>query len=144
MQQIEVDVDSQVRLAEAKVREKASRELENERHAREKLREELEQLQSHLGRLERVERTLKANKESMENERLGEVKCRLDEALQENQQMRLSLMDTQTKVAMLSNELLQFKMHYEEKCKELISERERVLEVVHGQDNLNRQLLLLQ
>lgn len=80
----------------------------------------------------------------MENEKLGEFKSKLEEALEENHQMRLSLLDTQTTVAMMRSELGQLKTLYEQRCKELNQEREKVLEVVHNQDYLTRQLMSLQ
>lgn len=80
----------------------------------------------------------------MENEKMGEFRSKLEEALQENRQMRLSLLDTQTTVAMMRNELSQLKIMYEQKCHELTAERERVLEVANNQDFMARQLMFLQ
>jgi len=81
---------------------------------------------------------------NMENVKLGEFRSKLDEALRENQKMRLSLMDTQATVAMMRTEFSQLKNMYEKKCQELTAERERVLEVVNNQDFMARQLMFLQ
>ncbi|GBO07955.1 hypothetical protein AVEN_211783-1, partial [Araneus ventricosus] len=75
--------------------------------------------------------------------RLDEVRTKLDEAVHDNRQLRMSLLDTQTSIALMRSELLQLRTMYEEKCRELSSERERILEVLQEQDHLSRQLNLL-
>ncbi|XP_074596490.1 ras and EF-hand domain-containing protein-like isoform X2 [Brevipalpus obovatus] len=145
LQQIEQDVDSQVREVEERYKERAKQEIEAERRSlRELMKEEMDQLQSQLSMFEKVENWLKSNQMNMENEKLGEFRSKLEEALHENRQMRLSLLDTQTTVAMMRSELSQLKNMYEQKCQELSAERERVLEVVNNQDFMARQLMFLQ
>lgn len=87
---------------------------------------------------------LKANQSNQQDEKLNEFRTKLEEAVQENRQMRYSLMDTQTTIALMRSDLAQVRSSYDDKCKELSSERERVMEALHEQEHLSRQLHALQ
>lgn len=58
--------------------------------------------------------------------------------------MRYSLMDTQTTIALMRSDLAQLRNQYEDKCGELSQERERVMDALHEQEHLSRQLHILQ
>ena len=75
---------------------------------------------------------------------MNEFRSKLEEAVQENRQMRYSLMDTQTTVALMRNELSQMRAQYEAKCKELANEREKSQEVLQEQEYLAQQINVLQ
>jgi hypothetical protein len=64
--------------------------------------------------------------------------------MQESRQLRLSLMDTQTNVALMRSELAQLRAQYEEKCRELSNQMGKVAEQQHEHQHLQRQLYLLQ
>jgi hypothetical protein len=64
--------------------------------------------------------------------------------MQESRQLRLSLMDTQTNVALMRSELAQLRTQYEEKCRELSNQMGKVSEQQYEHQHLQRQLYLLQ
>ncbi|KAI1289225.1 Ras and EF-hand domain-containing protein [Halotydeus destructor] len=145
LHQLEEEMDSQVKEVELRVKEKAKIELEAERKSmRDLMKDEMDELQAHLTMFEKVDLWLKANHTNQHDEKLNEFRSKLDEALQENKQMRFSLMDTQTTVALMRNDLVQMRTQYETKCKELALERERALEAAHEQEYLSQQLHVLQ
>ncbi|KAM7286893.1 ras and EF-hand domain-containing protein homolog [Ixodes scapularis] len=104
--------------------------------------EEMDELQSHVSLFEKVDQWLRANE--THDRKLTSVHSKLDEALQENRQLRLSLMDTQTNVALTRNELAQIRSQYEDKCRQLYDERERIMGVLQEQGFASKQLQHLQ
>lgn len=93
---------------------------------------------------EKVDAWLKENHSNQQEEKLNEFRTKLEETVQENRQMRLSLMDTQTTVALMRNDLVQMRGLYEAKCKELAYEREKVLEMIQEHEFVTRQVHALQ
>ena len=75
---------------------------------------------------------------------VNEYRQKLEEAIQENRQMRYSLLDTQTTISLMRSDLSQIRSQYEEKCKELEKEREKVIASFQEQEHLSRQLHVLQ
>ncbi|GFY46542.1 ras and EF-hand domain-containing protein [Trichonephila inaurata madagascariensis] len=141
---MEEELDNQVKEAELKMRLKAQEQVEDERKTlQSRMDSELDKLQSHLVLMEKVYSWLRTQPTEQRDIRLDEVRTKLDEAVHENRQLRMSLLDTQTSIALMRSELLQLRTMYEEKCRELSSERERILEVLQEQDHLSRQLNLL-
>lgn len=64
--------------------------------------------------------------------------------MRESRQLKMSLMDTQTNVALMRSELAQVRVQYEEKCRELTTEMSKVQQQQMEQQHLHRQLMLLQ
>ncbi|GFS61505.1 ras and EF-hand domain-containing protein [Trichonephila inaurata madagascariensis] len=144
LKRMEEELDNQVKEAELKMRLKAQEQVEDERKTlQSRMDSELDKLQSHLVLMEKVYSWLRTQPTEQRDIRLDEVRTKLDEAVHENRQLRMSLLDTQTSIALMRSELLQLRTMYEEKCRELSSERERILEVLQEQDHLSRQLNLL-
>ncbi|GIY02523.1 ras and EF-hand domain-containing protein, partial [Caerostris darwini] len=144
LKRMEEELDNQVKEAELKMRLKAQEQVEDERKTLQtRMDSELDKLQTHLALMEKVYSWLRTQPTEQRDVRLDEVRTKLDEAVHENRQLRMSLLDTQTSIALMRSELLQLRNMYEEKCRELSSERERILEVLQEQDHLSRQLNLL-
>ncbi|XP_055946182.1 ras and EF-hand domain-containing protein-like isoform X2 [Argiope bruennichi] len=144
LKRMEEELDNQVKEAELKMRLKAQEEVEEERKTlQSRMDSEFDKLQSHLQLMEKVYSWLRTQPTEQRDVRLDEVRTKLDEAVHDNRQLRMSLLDTQTSIALMRSELLQLRTMYEEKCRELSSERERILEVLQEQDHLSRQLNLL-
>ncbi|CAG2108756.1 unnamed protein product [Medioppia subpectinata] len=80
----------------------------------------------------------------MTDEKVNEIRSKLDESMTESRQLRLSLMDTQTNVALMRTELAQLRNQYDHKCRELTHEVGRMSEQQSEQQHLTRQLSLLQ
>lgn len=143
LRRMEEEMDSQVKLVEQQAKEKAQEEAEAKRKTlRSKMCEEMDELQSHVSLFEKVDQWLRANE--THDRKLTSVHSKLDEALQENRQLRLSLMDTQTNVALTRNELAQIRSQYEDKCRQLYDERERIMGVLQEQGFASKQLQHLQ
>lgn len=143
LRRMEEEMDNQVKLVELQAKAKAEEEVELKRRTLQaKMCEEMDELQSHVSLFEKVEQWLRANE--THDRKLTSVHTKLDEALQENRQLRLSLMDTQNNVALTRNELAQIRSQYEDKCKALYDERERIMGVLQEQGLATKQLQHLQ
>ncbi|XP_029826429.2 ras and EF-hand domain-containing protein homolog [Ixodes scapularis] len=143
LRRMEEEMDSQVKLVEQQAKAKAQEEAEARRKTlHSKMCEEMDELQSHVSLFEKVDQWLRANE--THDRKLTSVHSKLDEALQENRQLRLSLMDTQTNVALTRNELAQIRSQYEDKCRQLYDERERIMGVLQEQGFASKQLQHLQ
>lgn len=72
--------------------------------------------------------------------KLIEFQTKLEEALQENRQMRYAMLDKETTIALMRSDLAQLRSQYEDKCKELLNEREKMIQ---EQEHLSRQIHVL-
>lgn len=143
LRRMEEEMDNQVKLVELQAKAKVQEEVEAKRRTLQaKMSEEMNELQSHVSLFEKVEQWLRANE--THDRKLTSVHSKLDEALQENRQLRLSLMDTQNNVALTRSELAQIRSQYEDKCKALYDERERIMGVLQEQGLASKQLQHLQ
>ncbi|GBN73561.1 hypothetical protein AVEN_107971-1, partial [Araneus ventricosus] len=120
LKRMEEELDNQVKEAEVKMRLKAQEEVEEERKTlQSRMDSEFDKLQSHLQLMEKVYSWLRTQPTEQRDVRLDEVRTKLDEAVHDNRQLRMSLLDTQTSIALMRSELLQLRTMYEEKCREL-------------------------
>ncbi|RWS28622.1 ras and EF-hand domain-containing protein-like protein, partial [Leptotrombidium deliense] len=143
LQHIEQEVDCQVREVENRVKQKAKEEIEADRkYFREMMKDEMNELQAHLSMFEKVEAWLKSNASNVNDEKFNDFRDQLNQTMQENRQMRLSLLDTQTAVAMMRTELAQLTAQYDSKCRELNSEKMKAFEITREHDELAKQLQL--
>ncbi|XP_076347452.1 ras and EF-hand domain-containing protein-like isoform X2 [Tachypleus tridentatus] len=144
LHRLEEELDSHMKDVELRVKKQAQDEIEAERRSLKlKMDAEMDELQEHLTLFEKVDSWLKSSQDTTKNGRLSEVLTKLEDAVQENRQLRISLMDAQTCVALMRSELAQVRSQYEEKYRELESEKRRNLEVLREYEHLNRQLRLL-
>lgn len=72
--------------------------------------------------------------------KLLEFQTKLEEAMKENRQMQFAMMDKETTIAIMRSDLVQLRTQYEERCKELLHERERMIQ---DQEHLSRQIHVL-
>lgn len=147
IQELEVEMDSQVKQVELRVKKKAEEEFEAERKSlRQQLKEELEELHQHMEMFQKVDSWLKANqeKENKDDKKMNEYRQKLEEAIQENRQMRHSLLDTQTMISTMRGDLSNVRAQYEDKCQELEKEREKVILYLQEQELLSKQITVLQ
>lgn len=141
---LEEELEGQVQEVEHRAKMKAREEADEEKKSiKLQMNAEIDQFQANLLLFEKMDSLLKANKSSQQDEKMTEIKHRLDESTHENRQLRMSLMDTQTNVALMRSELAQLRTQYEEKCRELNGEKEKIMEVMHEQDHLAKQLHIL-
>lgn len=91
-----------------------------------------------------VDKWMKDNNNGQLNQsdtaKLLEFQTKLEESIQENRQMRFAMMDKETTIAIMRSDLVQLRTQYEEKCKELLLERERMIQ---DQEHLSRQIHVL-
>jgi len=136
---IEAELDNQVAKVEAAARKQAQSDFEAERRAmQEKMEAEVQELQTHLKLFQKVDQWM--NKDEQQD---SDARKKLEDANQENIQLKGLLAETQTNIAVLRSEMSQVKNTYETKVTELTTEKEGMMEYVYQYDNLQRQLQLL-
>ncbi|RWS08074.1 ras and EF-hand domain-containing protein-like protein, partial [Dinothrombium tinctorium] len=141
LQHIEEEVDSQVREAENRVKQKAKEELEADRkYFKEMLKNEMNELQAHLSMFDKVEAWLKSSANNDHDEKLSEFQNELERERQETRQIKMAMLETQTTLAMMRNEVERLR----KECKELRIERVKGQEVFQEQEELRKQLQLMQ
>ena len=145
LNELEHEVDSQVKQAELILNQKAQEQIKHEKTLlREMMSEEMKELQSQFGKIDLLLKKIPNQMNSDEIKQINHIKLKLDESIEENRNLKMSLLDTQTNIALMRSELAQMRVQYEEKCKELVTEKEKAIEAHHDQDHLSRQLHLLQ
>jgi len=132
-------LDNQVAKVEAAARKQAQIDFEAERCAmQDKMEAEVQELQTHLKLFQKVDQWM--NKDEQLD---SDARKKLEDANQENIQLKGLLAETQTNIAVLRSEMSQVKNNYESKVTELTTEKEGMMEYVYQYDNLQRQLQLL-
>jgi len=104
----------------------------------EKMETEVQELQTHLKLFQKVDQWM-----TKDEHHDSESRKKLEDANQENIQLKGLLAETQTNIAVLRSDMSQVKNTYESKVTELTSEKEGMMEYVYQYDNLQRQLQLL-
>lgn len=143
--QLGEEFDQQVREVEERANRRAREELENEKkRLREMMKAERETLQHHYKTIERMGKIIKSNNEEKcrleDDESIVKVKSKLEDTFMENRQLKKSLLDTKTDVALIWREMEKLKRQYEEK---LSSAYERNQETKSECDHIKQQLSLM-
>lgn len=144
--QLGEEFDQQVRAVEERANKKAKEELENEKkRLRDMMKAERETLQHHYKTIERMGSLIKATKDEKGRsddgaESIDAVKSKLEDTFLENRQLKRSLQDTKTDVAMIWKEMEKLKRQYEEK---LSSAYERNQQTKNECDHIKQQLNLM-
>lgn len=168
LRQLEDDIENQVSKAESRIITTEHMKHEQEKELlKSSLESEIQELQANVKRLQRIEEQWQKEKEN------GDSKSQIDDLKSENRFLKNNLTDCQTKLALLRSEMTQLKQKYEEKCYELekyvrtiffpflflcglfnlkififtslnCSDRDTVIEYARDQENLTRQIHLLQ
>lgn len=117
LKNIEAELDVQVAKVEMAAREKARRDHDSEkRELQEKMEQEIAQLQSQLKIFQKIDTYINKEKDESQSK---ESQKKLDNAVSENRDLKASLGQTQTNLALLRAELNQMRSQYDAKCYEL-------------------------
>ncbi|XP_037078268.1 ras and EF-hand domain-containing protein homolog, partial [Pollicipes pollicipes] len=139
---MEDELEAQVARVDSQARREAEQRKEQEiKQVEMKLKEEITELQMHLRMFQKVDNWLQKD-----NSRVGseDTQKRLEEATHENRGLRMNLTETETSIALMRADMAQIRSQYEEKCRELHSERQQLEEYVARQEQVQRQLQVLQ
>ncbi|XP_032783433.2 ras and EF-hand domain-containing protein-like [Daphnia magna] len=141
LKNLEEELEIQVQRVAQVVKNEAEIKCEAEKRTlQQSLESEIAQLQTHLRLFQKVENWL--NREQQEAQSRDQQEA-VERASSENRQLKLSLVDAQTTLALLQTELSQLKSQYCEKDRLLYSEKEAMLDLVSHQEHVQRQLELL-
>jgi hypothetical protein len=141
--QLGEEFDQQLREVEERANRRAKEELELEKkRLREMMQAERETLQHHYQTLEKMSKLVKSSSNGMPNDGDGisKVKSQLEDTFMENRQLKKSLMDTKTDVALIWKEMEKLKKQYEAK---LSNAYEKQRETQHECDHIKLQLNLM-
>lgn len=141
--QLGEEFDQQLREVEERANRRAKEELETEKkRLREMMQTERETLQYHYQTLEKISKMVKSssNGKSEDGEGFSKVKSQLEDTFMENRQLKKSLLDTKTDVALIWKEMEKLKKQYEVK---LSSAYEKQRETQHECDHIKLQLNLM-
>lgn len=141
--QLGEEFDLQVKEVEERANKRAREELESEkRRLREMMQAERETLQHHYQTIEKMSKLIKtsANNRADEGESIDKVKIKLEDTYMENRQLKKSLLDTKTDVALIWKEMEKLKEQYEDK---LSSAYKRNNETRNECDHIKQQLNLM-
>lgn len=141
--QLGEEFDHQLREVEERANRRAKEELETEKkRLRDMMQTERETLQHHYQTLEKISKMVKSSSNGKLNEGEGfnKVKSQLEDTFMENRQLKKSLMDTKTDVALIWKEMEKLKKQYEDK---LSNAYEKQRETQHECDHIKLQLGLM-
>lgn len=140
--QLGEEFDQQLREVEERANRRAREELENEkRRLSEMMQTERETLQHHYQTLEKMSKLVKTpNGKLDDGETIDKVKSKLEDTFMENRQLKRSLLDTKSDVALIWKEMEKLKKQYEDK---LSSAYEKHNETKSECDHIKQQLNLM-
>uniref|UniRef100_A0A6G1S6E2 Ras and EF-hand domain-containing protein n=1 Tax=Aceria tosichella TaxID=561515 RepID=A0A6G1S6E2_9ACAR len=143
--QLGEEFDQQLREVEERANKRAKEELEAEKkRLREMMQAERETLQHHYQTLEKISKMVKSSSNGksggLDGDGFNKVKSQLEDTFVENRQLKKSLMDTKTDVALIWKEMEKLKKQYEDK---LSNAYEKQRETQHECDHIKLQLGLM-
>lgn len=147
--QLGEEFDQQVREVEERANRRAREELEAEkRRLREMMQAERETLQHHYKTIEKMSKIIHQTPQAgasssdllLDGEGIDKVKSKLEDTHAENRQLKRSLLDTKTDVAMIWKEMEKLKRQYEDK---LSSAYQKNNETRNECDHIKQQLNLM-
>lgn len=140
--QLGEEFDLQVREVEERANRRAKEELENEKkRLREMMQAERETLQHHYQTIEKMSKLIKSSNGKLDDgDGIEKVKSKLEDTYLENRQLKKSLLDTKTDVAMIWKEMERLKAQYEDK---LSNAYQRNNETRNECDHIKQQLSLM-
>lgn len=150
--QLGEEFDQQVREVEERANRRAREEMEAEKkRLREMMQTERETLQHHYKTIERMSNLIKTSDGKQlkaggssgtigEDATIDKVKSQLDDTYLENRQLKKSLLDTKTDVAMIWKEMEGLKQKYEEKLTNAYEHNQQTKEEC---DHIKQQLTLM-
>ncbi|KAJ9586007.1 hypothetical protein L9F63_020345, partial [Diploptera punctata] len=141
LRNLEEELDAHVARVEAQAQEEARAKFETEkRNIEDRMQAETAELQAHLKLFQKLNSILtrrQGEKHTLAIPDIGQ------DTASENRELRTTLSDTRTNLALLRSEMAHLRTDYEEKCRELNSQQETVMAFIHQNDHVQRQLHLL-
>ncbi|XP_021342600.1 ras and EF-hand domain-containing protein homolog isoform X2 [Mizuhopecten yessoensis] len=142
LRNLEEEMEKEMKKMEETVRQKEQEKVMAEKaELKKEVEEELITLQQNLSIMQE-EGNGQKNKELETH--LLDMKKRLEDMVIANRHLKSELTDSRTNMALVRSELVSVRNNYTDKCRELHREKETVMDIVKEQDNLTRQLHLLQ
>ena len=140
--QLGEEFDQQLKEVEERANRRAREELESEKkRLSEMMQTERETLQHHYLTLERMSKLVRSpNGKSDDGDSIDKVRSKLEDTSMENRQLKRSLLDTRSDVAMIWKEMEKLKRQYEDK---LSSAYEKHSETKSECDHIKQQLSLM-
>lgn len=139
--QLGEEFDHQLKDVEQRANRRVREELENEkRRLQEMMQAERETLQHHYQTLEKMSKLVRSSNGKIEDDEIDKVRSKLEDTFLENRQLKRSLQDTKTDVALIWKEMEKLKKQYEDK---LSSAYEKHNETRNECDHIKQQLNLM-
>ncbi|KAK6762727.1 hypothetical protein RB195_023439 [Necator americanus] len=142
MEEVELELDQQVMIAERKAREEERERLTKEKEEmKARMVEEMRTMQGNIERLQKMETVLEKEGQNLSHQK--ELQERLKEVCSENTELRRGLAENHLELAMIKSELAHVRAEYEHKQNELIQQKDQVSVVSQESENMHRQIQLL-
>ncbi|EPB69433.1 hypothetical protein ANCCEY_11471 [Ancylostoma ceylanicum] len=122
MEEVELELDQQVMIAERKAREEERQRLTKEKEEMQaRMAEEMRTMQGNIERLQKMESVLEKEGQNLTHQK--ELQERLKEVCSENTELRRGLAENHLELAMIKSELAHVRAEYEHKQNELIRQK---------------------
>lgn len=131
-----IKVEARIRQQEKEIREAETQEIK--RH----LNNEIQELENNLKKYQTVEARLQT-RDKPRDDLMQTLRKEVDELRQENRQLKSSLTELQTNLALAKSENLELKSEYDDQMGFITSNRETLQEYIKEHENLTRQLEML-
>lgn len=142
MEEVEIELDQQVMMAERKAREEERQRLTKEKEEMQsRMAEEMRTMQKNIERLQKMETVLEKEGQKLSHQK--ELQERLKEVCSENNELRRGLAENHLELAMIKSELAHVRADYEHKQNELIRQKDEVSVVSQESETMHRQIQLL-
>ncbi|CAD6187354.1 unnamed protein product [Caenorhabditis auriculariae] len=142
MEEVEIELDQQLEMAERKAREEERQRLTKEKEEmRAHLTEELREMRQNIEHLQKMEHVLEKESEKLTHQK--ELNEKLKEVNQENAGLRKNLAENHLELAMIKSELAHVRANYDEKQNELLERRDQMSNANEESETLQKQLHLL-
>ncbi|XP_071956589.1 ras and EF-hand domain-containing protein-like isoform X3 [Antedon mediterranea] len=144
LNKMEYDIESQLSKVEQRVRKEERERSELEKmETRRQLEAEIMELQANLTRFQKFEARM-YSRDKPRDEMVQELKRQVEELMVENRTLRSNLTEAQTNLALTRSDLATVHSEYDEQMDFITSDRDQLKEIERENDNLHRQVQLLQ
>ncbi|KJH41678.1 Ras family protein [Dictyocaulus viviparus] len=142
MEEVELELDQQVMMAERKAREEERLKLTKEKEEMQaRMTDEMRIMQNNIDRLQKMESVLEKEGQKLSHQK--ELQDRLKEVCAENTELRRGLAENHLELAMIKSELAHVRADYEHKQNELLRHKDEVSVVSQESETMHRQIQLL-
>ncbi|VDO96537.1 unnamed protein product [Heligmosomoides polygyrus] len=124
MEEVEIELDQQVMMAERKAREEERQRLTKEKEEMQsRMAEEMRTMQKNIERLQKMETVLEKEGQKLSHQKELQERLKV-EVCSENNELRRGLAENHLELAMIKSELAHVRADYEHKQNELIRQKE--------------------